>query len=480
MNIDINLKRMRQVRKVHFVGIGGSGMSGIAEILHSQKYFVSGSDVTNSATVRRLRTVGIEISIGHSEANIDQADVVVRSSAIGDDNIEINTARKQRIPIVPRAQMLAEIMRSYHGIAISGTHGKTTTTSMVAHILCHAGLEPTYIIGGRLNNSQSNASLGSGNLMVAEADESDSSFLHLNPIMSVITNIEPEHMHYYGGDFTKVQDTYVQFIHNLPFYGLVVACYDDEVVRSLFERFNRALLSYGFDSRADLYAEDINYEGINTSFNARWRANGNSLEIKLQVPGAHNVLNALAAIAVAKDINIANEHIAAALASFTGVGRRIELLGIYSDAERNNIRLYDDYGHHPTEIAATLSALANAYPHSRVIIIFQPHRYTRLRDFYEEFTKVLSASVASLLLLPVYSAGEESIADINSKALARSIRQLGRIDPILVNDLDEISTILPNLLGSDDIVLTQGAGNVGALAQGLATAGLFLSANKDT
>ena len=472
--MDINHRRMRRVRRVHFVGIGGSGMSGIAEILHSQRYQVSGSDLSNTATVQALRTAGIEISIGHSEANIDQADVVVRSSAVTDDNVEIVSARRKRIPIVPRAQMLAEIMRSYHGIAISGTHGKTTTTSMVAHILCHAGLEPTYVIGGRLNNTQSNASLGSGNVMVAEADESDASFLHLSPMISAITNIEAEHMHNYGGDFAKVQQTYVQFIHNLPFYGLVVACYDDPVVRSLFDQFNRALVSYGFDAKADLSAEDVSYEGINSNFCARWRADGRKIAVSLQVPGAHNVLNALAAIAIAKDINISDEDIVEALQTFTGVGRRLEELGVYGNEQVSNVRFYDDYGHHPTEIAATLSALRNAYPESRIVMIFQPHRYTRLRDLYEEFTKVLSSSVDALLLLPLYSAGEEVISDINSKALARSIRQLGRIDPILVDGTDELQQILPKLLGSNDIFLTQGAGNVGALAQSLRSAALFL------
>ena len=474
--MDINLKRMRRVQRVHFVGIGGSGMSGIAEILHSQRYQVTGSDVSNTPTVQSLRTAGINISIGHSDSNIAGVDVVVRSSAIADDNAEIIAARRQRIPIVPRAQMLAEIMRSYHGIAISGTHGKTTTTSMVAHILCHAGLEPTYVIGGRLNNTQSNASLGAGNVMVVEADESDASFLHLNPIISAITNIEAEHMNNYGGDFGKVQQTYVQFIHNLPFYGLVVACYDDSVVRSLFEQFNRALVSYGFNPKADLYADDISYQGINTSFSACWRASGKKLAVEMQVPGAHNILNALAAIAIAKDINISDDHIAGALQSFTGVGRRLEDLGTHANDSGSitGVRFYDDYGHHPTEIAATLSALRNAYPESRIVMIFQPHRYTRLRDLYEEFTKVLSSSVDALLLLPLYTAGEEAIADINSKALARSIRQLGRIDPIVVDGLKELQQILPNLLNSNDIFLTQGAGNVGALAQGLHAANLFL------
>ena len=472
--MNINLKLMRRVRRVHFVGIGGSGMSGIAEILHLQKYKVSGSDLALSATVRGLKRQGIPVHIGHAAGHIADADVVVRSSAIAADNPEIVAARSQRIPIVPRAQMLAEIMRSYHGIAISGTHGKTTTTSMVAHILSHAAMEPTYVIGGRLNNTQSYASLGRGNVMVVEADESDASFLHLQPIISAITNIEPEHMSTYGGDFAKVQDTYVQFIHNLPFYGLVVACYDDPVTRSLFDRFNRSLTSYGLDPRADLYASGIRHEGTSTSFQACWRDSSQRLQIDMQVPGEHNVLNALAAIAIARDVNIPEELIAQALASFGGVGRRLELLGEFASERVSGVRLYDDYGHHPSEIAATLKAVRGAYPESRVVMIFQPHRYTRLRDFYEEFTKVLHNGVDALLLLPVYAAGEELIADINSKALARSIRQLGRVDPMVVDSLEELQPILPNLLQSGDIVLTQGAGTVGLLAQALREAALFL------
>ena len=479
VNLNLDHKLMRRVRRIHFIGIGGSGMSGIAEVLSAQNYRVSGSDIAETPIVRALRSRGIHVVIGHNADNLKGVDVAVYSSAISEHNPEMIAAKEQRIPLVPRAQMLAEIMRMHHGIAVSGTHGKTTTTSMIAHVLASAGMDPTYIIGGRLQNTQRNAALGKGHIVVAEADESDASFLHLRPIISVITNIEPEHLNNYAGDFAQVKQAYITFVHNLPFYGMVAVCLDDPVIAELCPQFNRTFLSYGLTHEADIYATNIEYQGLETSFTACWRESGKKQKIRLGVPGQHNVLNALATLVIAQDINIDLTIIARALASFNGVGRRLEALGTYSSEDVRDVSLFDDYGHHPSELKATLNAVHQSFPMRRLVMIFQPHRYTRLRDLYDEFTQVLGGPNGpdALILLPVYAAGEDPLPDINANALARSIRQLGRIDPVLVNNFEELAGILPPLLRSQDIVLTQGAGTVGQISARLAENGLFLSAD---
>ena len=465
---------MRRVQGIHFVGIGGTGMCGIAEILHTQGYNVSGSDIHSSPVLQRLRNLGIPVMIGHQAKAIAHADVVVSSSAIAADNIEIVAAHARQIPVIPRAQMLAELMRNRYGIAVAGTHGKTTTTSLVTSLLHHGGLDPTFVIGGRLNSTQSNARLGSSDILVVEADESDASFLHLQPTISVITNIDVEHMQTYGGNFSELQQVFVQFVHNLPFYGLIVACGDDPPTRELFPRFQRAIISYGFDATCDLYACEPSYQEFRTQFTAVWRKSGKNLPVTLYIPGAHNVLNALAAIAVAQDMKMTDDQIIKGLAAFSGVGRRLERLGTFSGAAAQAVMLVDDYGHHPRELQATTTALRQGFPNKRLVMIFQPHRYSRTQSLYDDFIQVLSTQVDVLILLNIYPAGEAPIAGINSKALARSVRQRGRIDPICLQDTAQLAELLPRLLRTGDILLTQGAGSIGALARQLETAGLFL------
>lgn len=460
---------MRKVEQIHFVGIGGSGMGGIAEILLHEGYKVSGSDIAENAVVKRLKDLGASIALGHDKTNVDGASVVVLSSAVDPENPEWKAAIEARIPVVRRAEMLAELMRFRHGIAIAGTHGKTTTTSLIASVFAQANTDPTFVIGGRLNSAGANARLGSSKYLIAEADESDASFLHLQPMISVITNIEADHMDTYGGDFEKLKDTYIEFIHNLPFYGVVVACIDDDEVRALIPRMGRQVITYGFSADADVRAIDFSQQGTLSQFTLE--VEGHSpVAVKLNLPGEHNVLNALASIAVALEEGIAFEDILVALEGFAGIGRRFELLGEF-ETGRGKALLIDDYGHHPSEVKATIAAFRNAYPDKRLVMAYQPHRYTRTRDLYEEFVDVL-AQVDLLLLLEVYPAGEAPIQGADSKSLCRSIRQRGALEPIYVQDPAQLAPRLAAVLQGGDAVLAQGAGNIGALAKQLAQAEL--------
>ena len=457
---------MRRIRGIHFVGIGGVGMCGIAEVLANQGYAISGSDIKESPVVERLRSLGVRVEIGHRAENIDGADVVVTSTAVNTENLEVAAAHERRIPVVPRAQMLAELMRFRHGIAVAGTHGKTTTTSMVAAILGEAGLDPTFVIGGRLNSAGTNARLGQSRYLVAEADESDASFLHLQPMSAIVTNIDADHMHTYGGDFARLENTFIEFLHNLPFYGVAVLCVDDPVVRKLLPRVNRQVIRYGFSDDADLRAENVRQNGMSTAFRVV-RTEGEPLEITLNMPGRHNVLNALAAIAVAADEGADDEAIVRGLNGFTGVGRRFDVLGEYPCADGGSATLVDDYGHHPREVAATIAAIRDGWPGRRLVMLFQPHRYTRTRDLYEDFVDVLGG-VDQLLMLEVYSAGEDAIPGADTRALMRSLRQRARVEPVFVDDPAKLPELLANVLQGGDLLVTQGAGNVGGIARELA------------
>jgi len=467
----IEIPEMRRIRRIHFVGIGGAGMCGIAEVLLNQGYEVAGSDAKAGKTTDRLKSFGAEIFIGHDAAHIAKADVLVVSTAIDPSNPEVKAAQERRLPIVRRAEMLAELMRYRHGIAIAGTHGKTTTTSLIASILGEAGFDPTYVIGGLLNSAGTNAKLGSSRYFVAEADESDASFLHLQPMASVVTNIDADHMDTYGGDFEVLKRTFIEFLHNLPFYGLAVVCGDDPVVRELLPKIGRPTITYGFDADNDVRATDVHQEGLQTHFTVH-RSGRDPLRVTLNLPGLHNVLNSLAAIAIATDEEVEESAIVSALGSFQGVGRRFQRL-----AEAGGVQLVDDYGHHPREVAATIAAARQAFPGRRLVMMFQPHRYSRTRDCFEDFVQVLS-TVDQLLLLDVYSAGEKAIAGADSRTLARSIRTRGLVDPVFVEKLDELAQLLPSQLRAGDVLLTQGAGTVGAIALELAQNGLYLTAVK--
>ena len=461
---------MRRIRRIHFVGIGGSGMSGIAEVLLNQGYEISGSDISASPSVRRLTEAGAEVFLGHSESNIEGADVVVKSSAVTIENPEIASARERGIPVVRRAEMLAELMRYRHGIAIAGTHGKTTTTSLITAILAEDGRDPTFVVGGRVNSVGTNAKLGGSRYLVAEADESDASFLHLQPMVSVVTNIEADHMETYGFDFEVMKKTYIEFLHNLPFYGLAVLCVDDEVIRELLVDVARPLLSYGFSEDAAFRLRDLEMDKRQCHFVIDRPDNKASLDIKLNIPGRHNALNAAAAIAVATDEGISDKAIIAGLGNFSGVGRRFEMVGEYQ-VNQGSAMLVDDYGHHPTEVKATIAAVRDGWPDKRLVMVFQPHRYSRTRDLYEDFVEVLS-QVDVLLVLDVYSAGEEPIAGAGSKNLCGSIRQRGGIDPIYVEQIEDVPNLLADLVCGGDLVLTQGAGSVSKLVAMLAASKL--------
>lgn len=460
-----NMPVMRRIRRIHFVGIGGSGMSGIAEVLFNQGYEVSGSDLQRSLVTERLSSMGVKVTIGHHGKNVAKADVLVISSAVNDSNPEVQQAHKNRIPIVPRAEMLAELMRYRHGIAISGTHGKTTTTSLIASIFRVAGLDPTFVIGGKLKSAGSHAKLGAGAFLIAEADESDASFLHLQPRVAVVTNIDADHMHTYGGDFSKLLDTFVMFLHNLPFYGLAVICTDDVHVVEISERIGRQVITYGLNDSADFRAANIRHVGNKTYFDALRPGNKKPLAITLNMPGKHNVLNALAAIAVAEDEEIKDDMIVKGLAEFEGVGRRFE---IYEQQKINNknFMVVDDYGHHPTEVKATLDALRAGWPKKRVVMLFQPHRYTRTEDLYDDFVSVLS-QVDCLLMLEVYSAGEDVIPGADSRSLCSSIRKRGKVDPVYIADISEIPELLKEIIVEGDVLITQGAGNIGRISNRL-------------
>ena len=461
------IPEMRRIKRIHFIGIGGVGMCGIAEVLLNQGYQISGSDLRQSAVTQHLINMGAEVFLGHQSENVDNVDVVVVSTAIDKNNPEIKNAIKKRIPIVRRAEMLAELMRFRHGIAVAGTHGKTTTTSLVTSILAQAKLDPTYVIGGRLNSSGTNARLGASRYLVAEADESDASFLHLQPMTSIVTNIDADHMETYGGDFDKLKQTFIDFLHNLPFYGLAVLCIDDDNVREILPKVSRKFVTYGLSEDADFRAFDIVQQGLFTSFKVKRPDGANDLTVRMRMPGVHNVLNALAAIVVAADEKVDDESIVHALENFAGVGRRFQVCAEVecTDTEGNegSVLLVDDYGHHPREVEVTLEAIRKGFPERRLVALFQPHRYSRTRDLYEDFVRVLSEPDV-LLLMDVYPAGEKPIAGAEGRALCRSIRQRGALDPVFIERDEDIAQVLSKVLKPGDLLLTQGAGDIGNLA----------------
>ncbi len=453
---------MGRVQKIHFVGIGGAGMSGIAEILHNLGYVISGSDIRENSVTRQLRKLGISVQQGHSAGQVDGSDVVVISGAVAADNPEIQAARRLRIPVIPRAEMLAEIMRFRYGIAVAGTHGKTTTTSLIASLLAEGGLDPTYVIGGRLNSIGSNAKLGSSRYLVAEADESDASFLHLQPVMAVLTNIDADHLATYAGDFSRLRHTFLEFLQRLPFYGLAVLCMDDEGVREILPDMTRPFVTYGIDRPADFSAADIRFNQGCSSFSVSAPGKADWLQIKLNLPGRHNVLNALGAIAVAADLGVADSSIMRAMCDFQGIARRCDVKGDLQ-VDNRRILLIDDYAHHPSEIRATLDAVNSGWPDRRVVVIFQPHRYTRTRDLFDEFCETL-CSPEVLLLFHIYSAGEEPLPGIDSYSLCDGISQRGGEKPVLVENRDDLVPVLSELLQDEDILLIMGAGDIGTLA----------------
>lgn len=467
----ISVPEMRRIKQIHFVGIGGTGMCGIAEVLFNQGYDVSGSDLRESVVVKRLRKMGLRVEIGHRAENLQNCDVLVVSGAVPKGNPEIEAATAARIPIVRRAEMLAELMRFRHGIAVAGTHGKTTTTSLVATILAQAGMDPTFVVGGLVKQSETNAQLGLSRYLVAEADESDASFLHLQPMTSIVTNIDADHMDTYNGDFGVLKQTFVEFLHNLPFYGLAVLCIDDESIRELLPQINRSILTYGFSEDADFCIQSAEHSESKTRICVSRPEGLSPIEVTLNLPGRHNALNATAAIAVATDELVQDKAIIEGLESFQGVGRRFENLGDFEMPDGGSAMLVDDYGHHPSEIAATVQAVRAGYPDCRLFMIFQPHRYSRTRDLYEDFVQVLS-SVDVLIVTEVYAAGEEPITAADSRHLCRSIRQRGQLDPIFVENIEDIPALVTDLVESGDIVLTQGAGSVNQIAATLAQRGL--------
>lgn len=461
----VEIPEMRRINRIHFVGIGGTGMCGIAEVLMNQGYKVSGSDLVESLTTKRLVELGADVQIGHSADNITGSDVVVVSSAIQKDNKEVVAARQHRIPVVRRAEMLSELMRYRHGIAVAGTHGKTTTTSLIASVLAQGGLDPTFIIGGLLNSAETNGKLGASRYIVAEADESDASFLHLQPMVAVLTNIDSDHLSNYEGSFTKLKQAFVEFVHNLPFYGILIACVDDPVIREIMPRLQRSIITYGFTESADIRAYQVEQSKTTTTFKVSRRGNQTDLVITLNMPGRHNVLNALAAVAVASDEGLNDQAIVMGLEKFQGVGRRFELHGCFS-CDNGQFILVDDYGHHPTEVRATIDAVREGWSDNRLVMVYQPHRFTRTQDLYEDFVDVLS-KVDLLILLDVYPAGEKKITGADSRHLCRSIRQRGLVDPIHVSTIESVPGVLADVVRSGDIVLTQGAGDTGKLAANL-------------
>ena len=450
------------VKHIHFVGVGGAGMSGIAEILHNLGYTVSGSDQTDSATTRRLASLGIRIHIGHDAANIVGAEAVVTSTAVRADNPEVLAARAKRVPVVPRAVMLAELMRLKQGIAIAGTHGKTTTTSLVTSVLAEAGVDPTFVIGGRLNAAGANSRLGSGDYIVVEADESDASFLNLLPVMAVVTNIDADHMDTYGHDFAKLKAAFVEFIHRMPFYGAAILCADDPGVRSIVPMISRPVVTYGFGEDAMVRAVDVQAHAGTMQFTVQ-RRNGvrmPDLRVTLNLPGDHNVLNALAAIAVATELELPDAPVVKGLAEFTGVGRRFQRYGEQPAVGGGTFTLIDDYGHHPVEMAATLAATRGAFPGRRLVLAFQPHRYTRTRDCFEDFVKVMG-SADLVLLADVYAAGEAPIVAADGRALARALRVAGKVDPVFVDDIADLAATIVEQARAGDVVIAMGAGSIG-------------------
>jgi len=465
------IPEMRRIKTIHFVGIGGAGMCGVAEVLLNQGYRITGSDLKRSNNTDRLKKMGAKIFLKHEAGNVSKADVVVYSSAINHRNPEIKAAIAQHKPLIPRAEMLAELMRYRHAIAIAGTHGKTTTTSIVASILAEGDLDPTYVIGGLLNSSGSNARLGESRYLVAEADESDASFMHLQPMVAVVTNIEADHMATYGGDFENLKTYFVDFLHNLPFYGLAVLCIDDPGVKSILGRVSRPVITYGFSRKADYRVSGFKQIGGQIAFEVQRPDKKTPIKIKLDMPGRHNALNAAAAVAVASDEGIKDAAIKRGIKKFSGVGRRFDVQGDFP-VPGGSVTLIDDYGHHPSEVAATIQALRAGWPDQRFVMIFQPHRFSRTVDLYDDFVEVLS-EVDVLLLLEVYSAGEKKIPGADSRSLSRSIRLRGKVDPVLVQNEADVHGILSDILRPGDMVLTQGAGSVGSLARELASKGFL-------
>ena len=452
------------VRHIHFVGIGGVGMSGIAEVLFNLGYTISGSDLSNSVTLKRLAALGITTSVGHAASHVANADAVVTSTAVQPDNPEVLMAREKRIPVVPRALMLAELMRLKQGIAIAGTHGKTTTTSLVASVLAQAGLDPTFVIGGRLNSAGVNARLGQGDYIVVEADESDASFLNLLPVMAVVTNIDADHMETYGHDFARLKGAFVDFLHRMPFYGVAILCTDDPAVRDIVPQVTCPITSYGFEEGAEVRAVNVRAVEGQMHFTVQ-RRNGlvlPDLDIVLNLPGRHNVLNALSAIAVAVELSIADDAVQTALAQFKGVGRRFQRYGEVEVRDGGTFTLVDDYGHHPMEMAATIAAARGAFPGRRLVLAFQPHRYSRTRDCFEDFVKVIGQADA-VLLTEVYAAGESPIVAADGRSLTRALRVAGRIEPVFVADVADLPQAIFNAARAGDVVLCMGAGSIGAV-----------------
>ena len=455
-----------KVKRIHFVGIGGSGMSGIAEVLATLGYRVSGSDLAANSATERLAAVGVGVTIGHDAANVADADAVVVSTAVGSDNPEIMAARSRRVPVVPRALMLAELMRLKQGIAIAGTHGKTTTTSLVASVLAEGGVDPTFVIGGRLTAAASNARLGAGDFIVVEADESDASFLHLLPVIAIVTNIDADHMETYEHDFARLKQAFVQFLQNLPFYGSAILCADDPHVREIMPFVSKPIVTYGLAKDAMVRAESVEPCAGQMCFRAIREGVAGALDVRLNLPGRHNVQNALAAIAVGTEIGIADAAILKALDEFHGVGRRFQRCGDVPLAPGGHFTLVDDYGHHPAEMAATLEAARGAYPGRRIVLAFQPHRYTRTRDLFEDFVRVLS-TVDALALAEVYPAGEQPIVAADGRALARAVRVAGKVEPVFVEAIGGMPAAILQMAQDGDVVLTMGAGSIGGVAQRL-------------
>ena len=470
------IKRMRRIHCVHFVGIGGSGMSGIAEVMVSLGYAVQGSDLKQNKQTRRLEDQGATVFIGHAAENIRDADAVVVSSAVDETNPEVAAAREQLMPVVSRAEMLAELMRFRYSIAVAGTHGKTTTTSLVASILAEGGLDPTFVIGGRLKSADANARLGQGDYLVAEADESDASFVHLKPMLAVVTNIDADHMSTYDGDIEKLKSGFIEFLHNLPFYGLAVVCTDDPGVNDVLGDIGRSITTYGMNEDADIRAVNIEFRENITEFDVVRSGKAKQelgdtqsvyqlLHVSLSLPGLHNVRNALAAIAVADELQIGDDAVVTALEKFEGIDRRFQNLGDVRMAS-GTVTIIDDYGHHPTEIAATLAAAKSGYPERRAVLVFQPHRFSRTRDLMDDFANVLSNADA-LVLLDVYAAGEEPIAGADGRSMARAVRTRGAVEPVFVEDLENLAGVLEDVLADGDLVLMMGAGDISAYAQSL-------------
>jgi UDP-N-acetylmuramate--alanine ligase len=461
--------RMRRIHRIHFVGIGGSGMSGIAEVLVNLGYEVQGSDLKPNPVTQRLEKLGAHVMIGHTAANVGNADVVVTSTAVSSENPEVAAALARRIPVVRRAEMLGELMRFRYAIAVAGTHGKTTTTSLASSILAEGGEDPTFVIGGLLKSAGTNARLGAGKYLVAEADESDASFLHLNPMIAIVTNIDNDHLGTHDGDFERLKQSFVEFLHNLPFYGLAVLCVDDPHIQGILTKVNRPVVGYGLSETADLRAENVRRDGLRTHFDVTRAADGLKLPVTVNLPGRHNVLNSLAAIAVALEIGIPHEAIQKALANFQGIDRRLTHVAdikLFDSRGGDAVTIVDDYGHHPTEIAATLDAIRQGYAGRRVVLAFQPHRYSRTRDLLDDFAAVLEGGDV-LLVTEVYAAGEAPIPAADGRAICRAIRTRAKVEPVFVEKVETLDEALRAVLKPGDVVLTCGAGSISAVSHAL-------------